>query len=263
MQADKLDKRRKAEYQHFNIMTYTCEEYQQLIDSISSKAAYKKLRPGFISKTNLFRFGETGILVYKHKPKYTEFDLTVLFRNVLYRQDHERFWTPFRYIINGKFYFKDGSVRITKLEIESCAEQVKDKSYVKGEIRYDPPSGNSISEQEIFNRIETELNENYNSLDELEKTVFVLAGKEVLGIEVSRQLKGILNVIKDHGAKSAKRYRRIRTAEYLFGHWISVNSVDYNKKSVAVAAAFFNGVATYQLTQLYFEIIFLITNVLR
>lgn len=238
------------------IMEPYTHEFNDLIADLQSPTAYKKLRPGFITKYNMFHSGvnDLSMVVVKTKSDRIEFELSTLFRDLLYRSEplKSEFLIPYQYRIDG--YFKGGKIIYSSLAV-SLRGQGENGIDVETDVKID--KGDPIEHSEIVATLENELNGNYNNLSSEEKTLFTLEGKRAKGKEFIRQLNAIEQTFRTISERSAKRQKVFRVINYLIGQWIQSNEIQGNGPAI-IASSIFNGCATYLLSTLYIETLIMI-----
>lgn len=240
-------------------MSLYSKEFDDFIDHLQRPETLKKFRTSWFRKGNLENSQELCYLVSRVEGKYPTLEVSALFQEVGFTEENlQNFLVPYRYSIKAT---KDdrGRLFFSELEIECrIRESATDDEYNNVTIRTKKP----MLAVDVIEYVEIEYNHNYNLLPDEEKTVLLLSGQVPLGKEVIRQLRELsatLNLVSRTVEKSEQKQRNIGMA---FGQWIPHWAIN-GKSAVSIAAGgVFNGIATYYVVRLYFNIALMLFYVL-
>lgn len=239
-------------------MEYYTHEFDNFIAELQSPEAYKKLRPGFMTKHNLYHssLSDLSMIVVKTRYDRIEFELTTLFKDLLYCSESLKTESliPYQYRING--HFKDDKIVYSSLET-SLRGVGKDGNEHDSDFKIS--NADPIEHSDLIDMIESELNGNFNCMTDEEKTLFILEGRRTKGEELIRQLNAIAHTFRTISERASKREKVFRVINYLIGQWIQANDLPRtHNKATILASSLFNGCATYQLATLYLQTLIMI-----
>lgn len=236
-------------------MSIYSKEFDDFIGHLQKPSTLKKFRTNMFKKTVLEKGQELCYLVSRVEKERPSFEINALFQEIGFGDDHlQNFLVPYRYDLEATTDER-GRLIFTNLELECRIQQsATDDEYNNVTIRVKKP----MLANDVIEYIEHEYNHNYNSLPDEEKTVLLLSGERPLADETIRQIQEVcktLNLVNEIVRKSEKR---LRTIGMFLGQWIPHWAVnDKSTRSIGTAGVF-NGVATYYVVRLYFNIILML-----
>lgn len=236
------------------IMSYTSTEFRQFIELLHSPETFKKLRPGFLSRHKLdSSASDNSLLILKYHSNYVRFDINVLLIKELHTDTYYDFYVPYKFAIQGTISSSNTQIKSVEIESYKNTDTDPDKAE-RSTIRYN--SENGVTRDDFAENLESQLNGNYHTLSDVEKSYFRLQGNEVVGDLLISEFEEIIDALESIAHPGIKRAKRFRVVEYAIGQWINAYDLaDTESKWPKIGAAMFNGAATFQLSQLYFNLI--------
>lgn len=236
-------------------MALYSKEFDEFIEHMQKPATLKKFRTGVFNKSHIESHGDTSYVVSRVNKRYPVFEINALFQEVGFSDDLvQEFLVPYRYKMAISFDDNDRIV-FNEFEIECRIKQNNvDGEYNNATIR----SKASLGPRDIIEFVEREYNKNYHTLSEQEKTVYLLSGYRPLADELIRQLRELIATIQLISQEIERSERRIRRIALACGHWIPHWAIEGKGAFTIGCAGFFNGLATYYVVRLYFNIILML-----